>query len=465
MMKKFSNIYGHLVVILLMGFSIPSFGQSWNAFSNPVDAPVYGLCTNSTMDTLFMGGGFIHSGTQTLNYVGAVANGTCVQMGMMMGPDNSMLGTNGQVDCITSFNHKMYIGGMFTTAESFTATHVAVWSQGSFAPVGKGFDDVVRCLAVYNNQLYAGGEFTFSGTTAVKHIAVWNDTSWVSVGEGMNDDVEAMIVYKGKLVVSGDFDSSGTTPMNHVAIWDGNKWASLGGGMTTSSAMNTMGMPAMVHSLCEYKGHLYAGGMFMYADGNAATNMAVWNDTSWANTGNIGTRMTDIVQCLNVYNGRLIAGGLFDMAGSLSVNNIAAWDGSAWNALGQGVDSNVEAMTVYKNHLIVGGNFNKAGGNNEAFLAQWQEATGIAGEDHSSISISAYPNPSNGKIILKGLNGPSAYNVTVTNSLGMKIFGSTIKNAGGTYSLDLSSFPHGIYFIAVNDGKGISSIRVVTNKD
>ena len=465
MMKKFSNIYIHLVLIFLMGLSIPSFGQSWNAFSNPVDAPVYGLCTNPAMDTLFMGGGFIHSSGKVLNHIGSVSNGTCSEMGMMMGTDNSMLGTNDEVDCIVPFNHKIYIGGKFTSAESFTAKHVAVWSQGSFAGVGNGFNDIVRCLAVYNNQLYAGGEFTFSGTDVVKHIAMWNDSAWVPVGQGMNDDVEAMIVYKGKLVVSGDFDSCGTTPMNHVAMWDGTKWASLGAGMTTSSAMNTMGMPAMVHSLCEYKGHLYAGGMFMFADGNAATNMAVWNDTSWSNTGNIGTRMTDIVQCLNIYNGRLIAGGLFDMAGTQSVNNIAAWDGSGWNALGQGVDSNVEAMTVYENHLIVGGNFSKAGGNNEAFLAQWQEATGISGEDHSSVSISAYPNPSNGKIILKGLNGPLAYNLTVTNSLGMKILSSTIKNVGGSYLLNLNSFPQGIYFIAVNDGKTTASIRVVINKD
>ena len=458
---------GYTTVLFILSFicsAFSSYSQTWNTFGDAMDGSVNSLATNPGKDTLYMGGGFINSGTAVLYHIGRISNNFCMGMGMPMGADYSMMGTDGEVDCIIPFHGMVYIGGSFTKAESFTALRVSVWNQGTWLSVGNGFNNTVRCMIVYKDEIYAGGEFTSSGSDLVNHIAKWNGTKWVAVGTGLNDDVESMIIYKGNLIVSGDFDSAGTTLVNHISKWDGTKWTSLGSGMTTSIGMNNMGMPAMVHSLCEYNNRLYAGGMFMYADGKSANNMAVWNDTSWSNTGDIGTRMTDIVQSMTVYNYRLIAGGYFDKAGNQSANNIAAWNGTEWSALGQGVDSNIEAFTIYKNHLIVGGNFNKAGGNTARFIAQWAEATGIDDGENPFPQLRAYPNPSDGKFYLSGLKGSSKYNLTVTNSIGITVLKTVVDNSSAAIPFDLGACPNGIYFIRVNSGSKNSAIQLVIGR-
>jgi hypothetical protein len=125
-----------------------------------------------------------------------------------------------------------------------------------------------------------------------------------------------------------------------------------------------------------YNGELVAGGEFAGAGGNAASNIARWNGTSWQP---LGTGINSRVYALTVFNGELFAGGWISSAGSVSVKDIARWDGMTWRSLGTGMHGGdslgslqgVYALASYRGNVIVGGDFTSAGGNNSAFWARW----------------------------------------------------------------------------------------------
>lgn len=77
------------------------------------------------------------------------------------------------------------------------------------------------------------------------------------------------------------------------------------------------------------------------------------------------------VDALALYEGNLIAGGTFTTAGGRSANHIARWDGSAWHPLGSGMNDNVHALTLYIGDLIAGGDFTSAGGQSASRVARW----------------------------------------------------------------------------------------------
>lgn len=82
----------------------------------------------------------------------------------------------------------------------------------------------------------------------------------------------------------------------------------------------------------------------------------------------------------------------------------------------------------------------------------------------SEVSINVHPNPTSDRIHIdiKGVNGPT--NITVFNHLGYKIYGEVIleiNEEGHATSVDLSTFPSGIYHVQVaNDGK-VKTTKIV----
>jgi hypothetical protein len=85
----------------------------------------------------------------------------------------------------------------------------------------------------------------------------------------------------------------------------------------------------------------------------------------------MGTGMNDEVNAIVVYDGQVVAGGWFTTAGGTPVNFIARWDGSAWHPLGAGLNSPVMALTVHEGQLIAAGHFERAGGVPANYVARW----------------------------------------------------------------------------------------------
>ena len=76
-----------------------------------------------------------------------------------------------------------------------------------------------------------------------------------------------------------------------------------------------------------------------------------------------------------------------------------------------------------------------------------------------NIPVQFYPNPAKEKVFINTtlIN----YNITIYNILGKQIF-RTIGNSGNT-TINLSSLPHGIFLLKLNNGEKIKTFKIIKN--
>jgi hypothetical protein len=109
---------------------------------------------------------------------------------------------------------------------------------------------------------------------------------------------------------------------------------------------------------------LVAGGRTKVAENVYTGGVATWNGLTWQA---LGSGMNDQVNAVGAYNGVLIAGGWFTLAGGNPANCIAWWDGTSWQQLGGGLGSpnftpRVLSLITHGGNLLVGGAFRTAAG-------------------------------------------------------------------------------------------------------
>lgn len=170
---------------------------------------------------------------------------------------------------------------------------------------------------------------------------------------------------------------------------------------------------------------LYAAGIFHFAGGVAARNVAKWDGTNWTP---LGSGTSALVSALAVFDdGRgggpaLYAGGSFTAAGGVQVGSIAKWNGSSWSRIGSGIfgQSAVYALTVFDDGgsgrpaLIAGGYFTSAGGVAARSIAKWDGMQwGPLGSGVGEISpfvdaLTAIDDPSGGSSLYVGGSFTSA---------------------------------------------------------
>lgn len=113
---------------------------------------------------------------------------------------------------------------------------------------------------------------------------------------------------------------------------------------------------------------LVVGGEFAFVAGAAASNVAVWNGSSWST---LGAGLNDDVRALAVYQGTLIAGGKFTASGTTAAAHLARWTGTAWEPFGQQPSGDVLAIAVQGQSLTIGGSFGLVGGSPMPRVARW----------------------------------------------------------------------------------------------
>ncbi|MBM4118188.1 hypothetical protein FJ251_10695, partial [bacterium] len=99
-----------------------------------------------------------------------------------------------------------------------------------------GADHWVYATTVFNGDLVIGGDFRLVDDCPADRVARFDGTRWAPLGAGFNGIVRCLYVFDGVLYAGGDFESSGTTAVNRVARWDGASWRPLGGGITGQGA-------------------------------------------------------------------------------------------------------------------------------------------------------------------------------------------------------------------------------------
>jgi hypothetical protein len=219
----------------------------------------------------------------------------------------------------------LYVGGRFDSIDRVNAKGVAKRVGESWIALGDGLNDQVNDLAVFDDgtgpALYAIGQFAVSGATRTNRIAKWDGKAWSPLGNGLNGWSFALAVHDDgsgpRLYAAGRFAMADGIPAKGIARWDGQRWEALGSGLTRSEGENSL---VGGYSLLSHEGRLYVGGYFTAAGGVPATNIAVWNGTTFEalGTGVGGPANDTFVYDLEPReNGvGVIAGGQFSRAGA-----------------------------------------------------------------------------------------------------------------------------------------------------
>ena len=347
--------------------------------------PEFGLPeADSTITTLESNGRHLFAGGSFSRIGGIAAQGIAVWDGtrwtaLGSGPDSN--GASPVVLSILPHGGKVYVGVIFTRADSIEASRVAMWDGEQWHSIGEGFDGNVETLAWFKGSLYAGGVFSMSGDTVVTGLARWTGTEWVPVGKGVTrpreepipsvlfpipgrdfETVETAVVRavatdRHFLYVAGAFDEAGGVRANSIAAWDGSSWHALGKGL--QQIENGPGS-FQIADIAVFEQKLYAGGIFRYAGDVAADGIAVWNGEQWAGVGELPAEKIGLITKLVVDRGILYAGGRFGSIGMSETdpesNIVVRWDGTQWAGLGSGPGKRgLLSLAVFNGALWVGG--------------------------------------------------------------------------------------------------------------
>ena len=155
-------------------------------------------------------------------------------------------------------------------------------------------------------------------------------------------------------------DADAVYPVRIDPTFSDANWVSMGG---------LPGANGVVAALVlDGSGNLYIGGSFTIVGNIFATNIAKWNGSSWQA---LGSGLNSQVNALAVSGSDVYAGGYFTTAGGTDASRIAKWNGSSWSALGTGMSDGVNALAVSGSDVYAGGDFTTAGGTNANRIAKW----------------------------------------------------------------------------------------------
>ena len=243
-----------------------------------------------------------------------------------------------------------------------------------------------------------------------------------------------------------------------------NCWAPLGSGVGTPTDIGG------IFTSTVYNGNLVVAGVFDTIGGIPASNIAMWNGTSWSALGSgikfrthVWNYTGGLVHSLAVYNGELYATGTFDTAGGIQANSIAKWDGNAWSAVGSGIPgfallgpndttgTTVNAMAVYNGDLYVGGSYASAGGLSVSDIAKWN------GSSWSAVGAG-----------IGNAQVPTQSSVTCLTVIDNKLYaGGGFQNASGVSAINIAAWD-GNAWTALgggvgNDTAGLGSVNSIVS--
>jgi len=405
--------------------------------------------------SLYAAGDFTTAGATTVNNIARLSGGSWVALG------SGTVGTDREIFDMTVYGGSLVVGGSaITTAGSTSVNGVAQWNGSAWSSMGSisvlieggafciadgtlyvgGYNtlqayngstwntvggllaNAVHALQEFQGQLVIGGDLESADGMDVNHVASYDGSDWRALGFGLAGQPDVWASYQGNLVAAGTLSVAGGGPIANIASWDGAAWTPVGSGLT--NGVNT----PFVRALAVNGNSLYAGGTFTAAGGSSASNIAVWNGSSWAALGS-GTNAGTIVNALVFHSGTLYAGGSFSTAGGSSASNIAAWNGSSWSALGSGLTGgSVLALAVYGGDIIVAGSFTTAGGTSVGHIARWNGS-----------SWSALGSGLDGQVNALAVNGSDLY------------VGGQFANAGGSSANNIARW-NGSTWSAIGSG-------------
>ncbi len=353
-------------------------GQSWHAMGDGLTRYNYVNALVAHNDTVYAGGNFILSGTDTVNHVAMWDGSKWNDIGG---------GVDDTVFDLEYADGLLYVGGYFRNAGGLPTQNFAIWDGQKWIGFENGPNSGVYAIDVVGDDVYIGGQFQKVDTLQANRFAKWDGERWHTYGNGFNFTVNTVLVTANMIYAGGEFETSGNTELDYFAGWDGDTWSSPGK-MPDQSVDN-----GEVNAIAVDGKNLYVGGTFKRAGGDTVNRIAMWDGKSWHK---MGSGFDNRVNVIEVDSGRVYAGGAFGRTGDLQVNRIAMWDGEKWNALSTGMNNQVYTIAFHGKDVYVGGNFTSAGEIWARRIARWDgekwHALGGDGSLNGAGGLDGYPN-------------------------------------------------------------------------
>ncbi len=238
----------------------------------------------------------------------------------------------GTVDDVELFQDKLYFAGGvsswygdgdYTENMNVVASRIVEYDGDSVRFIGTPMGYTLMDLTIFQDELYAVGKLAGyspdniqGNVVPASNIMRYNGATWNTVAGGVDDYIRCNVVdsINDVLYIAGDFTTAGGGAVDafRVAYWDGEAYHPVGEGLSGG----------LIHSLCMYRGQLYAGGNNILGSYDLAYfNGAEWKPVDEENYGIV----TGQVEEMTVFDDKLYISGQFDLVGDAVETNGLVW--------------------------------------------------------------------------------------------------------------------------------------------
>jgi trimeric autotransporter adhesin len=438
-----------LASILLFFVSIDCSAQSWDDVGGGTNGGVHGMAIWN--NALVAAGSFNSPCARVATW--DLASWNCLSGGVgLVGRD------------AIEYNGDLIVCGDFWNVQQpcVNCNGIARWDGSQWLPMGTGFNNDVLAMMIWNDTLYASGDFTTADGNPCTRIAKWTGSSWMPVGSNptaFDNEIRAMAVYNNEIWVGGDFTAAdGCSSCNRVARYNGTNWVSVGLANGVDSTVRAL-------YLEEDENKIYMGGHFIEVAGDTnAKGIAVYDGVTWSPLSQGVYGKGQYVRAIAEYNDDIIIGGYFSHVDfTLNAKRVARWNTTtdSWSNIGDGFTGGyVRSFIVWDDYLYAGGSFDSSGQIPRPYIARWQDpiVTSVnAAISSSEASISAFPNPFNNEIVVRGNGVAALFDITGKEILRKEIRGNEIH-------LNTESVAAGFYLLHIENESRVRNYKVVKTR-
>jgi len=334
--------------------------------------PIY---TASSVDTIYIGGGFTNYNHNGANYIINLNTDGSVNSTYNSGFDSYV-----QVIVIQSDN-KLLVGGNFYSYNGTGASRIIrLNSDGSVDSsfvYGSGFNGktTVQTIAIQSdNKILVGGGFNNYNGTGANYIIRLNsdgsvDSSFV-YGDGFDDLVNIITIQSdNKILVGGGFNNYNGTGANRIIRLNSD-------GSVDSSFVYDDGFDSDVQTIViQSDGKILVGGYFRNYNGTGANRIIRLNSDGSVDSSFVyGSGFDNLVNIITTQSdNKILVGGYFNSYNGTGANYIIRLnsDGSIDSSFvyGSGFDNLVNIITTQSdNKILVGGYFNSYNGTGANYI-------------------------------------------------------------------------------------------------